>query len=919
MMRMRHWTLRCVGTPAIVAALALLPALLAGCSSSADVTDGPTDYHRPAQMPAGDDGAGADDAAAADEPATADAPVMAGDDAADEAFASEALGAELEGLTEAQRREVTELDQTARYILERARRELAEGQLVRARQRLSMILDRLSEAAMTYDALKVRRDEVRRVYNEVASMIAETTSVTDTEASELSARAQQAVIQAKLRLREAEQLMAEGKYEEAEWAYMNAKAIGRHGVQSPALDAVVDEKYIDDRIREARELNRKLRFEEQKNQEDILRKQILEQVRKNEAQKQETLEKLWGDALANMNLGRYDTAAFYCRQIVAADPNFKQAQEMLEAIEDLRTRKLQDDVRIKRQRAYRRLWLDWVESKVPLTGDPVRFPGSAEWARILERAEQMATTTAESAAVAQTRNKLDTSVMNRNFEQTPMLDVIKDLRASTGVQIQLSGEARLEAEDTFIDLPAQGLSAADTLQLLADTAAMRYIIRATGVVTLSLEDEEFFDTDNLVIKLHDVRDLTVPVKDFPGVRIRLRDNESEVGGGFGGLKFGDDDDDQIEEIELDLLPELIVESVVPEAWEDGGGLGTIFPIGGQLLVRTTPDVHNEIRGFLSELREVSGIVITISARFITVDDMMISDFGIDWRGLGGQSPGNTVLLDDVTTREPDFAGGLNDNGSNAIPPGAAIAGLFFNSGTPDAARDIRGRTENVFDTALGSVLRTTGGLGLQYTIFEQNDKQFQLVLNALEKHLNATVLVAPRLSAFNTQRADLTVVNQVAYVRDFTITTAASAAIADPVVDRISDGLVLDVKPTVSNDRRFVTIELQPTIAELARPIPTFTTTLGGANSTPVTIQLPELVVQSLQTTVMCPDGGVVVVGGLKSVRDVDRESTIPLLGDIPILGALFRRKGRSLENRSVIVVCRADITDLREHEQQRP
>jgi MSHA biogenesis protein MshL len=69
----------------------------------------------------------------------------------------------------------------------------------------------------------------------------------------------------------------------------------------------------------------------------------------------------------------------------------------------------------------------------------------------------------------------------------------------------------------------------------------------------------------------------------------------------------------------------------------------------------------------------------------------------------------------------------------------------------------------------------------------------------------------------------------------------------------------------------------------------------------------------------MCPDGGLVVVGGFKAIRDVDRESTTPIIGDIPILGNLFKRKGRSLENRSLIVILKAEVTDLLEQEERMP
>jgi general secretion pathway protein D len=195
--------------------------------------------------------------------------------------------------------------------------------------------------------------------------------------------------------------------------------------------------------------------------------------------------------------------------------------------------------------------------------------------------------------------------------------------------------------------------------------------------------------------------------------------------------------------------------------------------------------------------------------------------------------------------------------------------------------------------------------------------QINLVITAVQKKKKARILTAPRLTAFNTQRANITIVNQIPYIQDFELNVATTAAIANPVIDTILDGMVLDVKPTVSNDRRFVTVEVQPTVAELLLPIPTFTTTLGPTST--VTIQIPEIKLQTAQTTVRVPDGGAVVIAGLKTVRDKYHESGVPILSDIPLLGVLFRRQGRNKEQFNLVIVVHAKIIDLNDEELRRP
>ena len=80
-------------------------------------------------------------------------------------------------------------------------------------------------------------------------------------------------------------------------------------------------------------------------------------------------------------------------------------------------------------------------------------------------------------------------------------------------------------------------------------------------------------------------------------------------------------------------------------------------------------------------------------------------------------------------------------------------------------------------------------------------------------------------------------------------------------------------------------------------------------------IQLPELRLQGAQTTVRVPDGGTVVVGGLKTIRDVDRQSETPFLSHIPIISLFMGRKGRSTEKSNLIIIVQARVIDLDDSE----
>jgi type II secretory pathway component GspD/PulD (secretin) len=191
-------------------------------------------------------------------------------------------------------------------------------------------------------------------------------------------------------------------------------------------------------------------------------------------------------------------------------------------------------------------------------------------------------------------------------------------------------------------------------------------------------------------------------------------------------------------------------------------------------------------------------------------------------------------------------------------------------------------------------------------------------VHAIEKSVNATEVMAPELTVFNTERAYVSVINEVSFLQDFDVDVANTAFIANPTIGVLQEGVVLDVRPTISYDRKFVTLDVRASVAKLARPIPTFTTTLGGF-STAVTFQLPSLQVQNANTTVIVPDGGSVILGGLKTVNYQNQKAEVPWLAKIPVVGILFRDKGVDDESKSLVILVKANIRDLSKYREAAP
>ena len=404
-----------------------------------------------------------------------------------------------------------------------------------------------------------------------------------------------------------------------------------------------------------------------------------------------------------------------------------------------------------------------------------------------------------------------------------------------------------------------------------------------------------------VVKVHDVKDLIFGLTDFIGPRINrirlLEELEDEDGAGQYGT-IGE----AVQIIDIEDLSNLIRDTIAPASWDREGV--SIDPGEGNLIVRQTAEVQEEIQAFLEDLRQFNSALVLIESKFLSVTDNFIQEIGNDFRGLDNR------VLEDVTNGLEDMAslgldnGGSGTSGTNAA--GAPSSGFFFDDGLDGA---FSATTQNLFESSLGNSLSTIGGLSFQLTFLD--DAEVSSILRAVEKSEQSQVVQNQMLSVHDSQRAYVTVINQRAYIQDFDVEVAQFQAVADPTVNVLSEGIVLDVRPTILDNRKWLRLEIQPTVARIVS-LRSFSTTLGG-NTAPVEFQLPELEVQSVNTSAFLPDGGSLLLGGLSRIRNVERRAEVPWIGRVPLLGFLFKSEGYNDERESLMILVKATITDGRE------
>ena len=641
-------------------------------------------------------------------------------------------------------------------------------------------------------------------------------------------------------------------------------------------------------------------------QEDAVAK-LRENEELERQRKDEIVSTILVQAIDAFDDAKYEESLELAEEVLARDPRNEKAEEIRNASFRASRRQHRADY-VERKREEFAKWREYLNQlRVPWT-HVITLPDAERWREITELRKGrggLDISSKISPSELALRESLRTTFVvlpdiSDEESVTAVVDIIRQYTSLPLVVDPAAEQAVLDEGAVFnLNLENQ-ITVEQALNILSHEApdAITWTIRHDAVLVTTKEKAR----GKPVIKNHDVQDLVFPLTDFTGPRInRIRlldelDEDEDGGGPFGGILESE------RLIEIDELATLIQTNVAVNTWDEDGV--SIEPGEGFITIVHSPDVQNQVWAFLEDLRRFNASLVTIESKFMTVGDNWIQEIGVDFRGLDG------VDITDITNGLEDMASrGLDNGGSGSDGQGAAgppSSGWFYDDGGDG---DFRGRTENFFGEGLGKALSTIGGMTFQLTFL--NDLQLSAILRAVEKTSQFQLVNSQILSVHNTQRAYVTVINQRAFIQDFDVEVAQFQAVADPQINVLHEGVVLDVRPTILQNRKSLLLEIQPTVATVVA-LRDFSSTLGG-NTSPVEFQLPELAVQSVNTSAILPDGASILLGGLSSVRNIERRAEVPWLGRIPLLGFLFKSEGYSDEKESLMILIKAHINDVRE------
>ncbi len=297
---------------------------------------------------------------------------------------------------------------------------------------------------------------------------------------------------------------------------------------------------------------------------------------------------------------------------------------------------------------------------------------------------------------------------------------------------------------------------------------------------------------------------------------------------------------------------------------DGDGRSVVVsPQAGLVTVRALPDEIRAIRTYLETTEQHVQRQVVLEARIIEVilDDEYQQ--GIDWA--------NIVANIEST--------GLTLSTSGQLPGNAVSASM--------------------------------GGV----TSLSIVNQDFNGVLRWLDTQGNVQVLSSPRVTATNNQKAVFKVGDDEYFVTDVSSSTTTTATTTSSTPDieltPFFSGIALDVTPQINGNGQ-VMLHVHPSVIDTQEQEKVLT-----INGESIVLPLAQSNIRESDTVIRANSGEIVVIGGLMQSIIRDTQSQTPLLGDVPIVGNLFKNKQQREYKKELIILIKPTVVEANTWKQQ--
>lgn len=320
----------------------------------------------------------------------------------------------------------------------------------------------------------------------------------------------------------------------------------------------------------------------------------------------------------------------------------------------------------------------------------------------------------------------------------------------------------------------------------------------------------------------------------------------------------------------------------------GGGtderMVMVTPQAGMIVVKAMPHELNAVRDFLerSELSVKRQVI--LEAKIIEVELNEGFDAGINWGQIGGQLAHARNITDGFD---------INSGSAAAVNKWRSITETFTYTDGEGNVQTVSIPSREATGSTFASLLRV-------------ND--VTKLLSLLETQGQVQVLSSPRVSTVNNQKAVIRVGSDEYFVTGISSNTTSNVAsvTSTPNIELspFFSGISLDVTPQISENGEVI-LHIHPVVSEVSDQLKVFT--VGDENfSLPLALRG----IRESDSIVKAANGQIIVLGGLMQERNSNLDGKRPVLGDIPVVNALFRTKNKRRVKTELVILLRPIVVD---------
>ncbi|OHB58533.1 MAG: hypothetical protein A2Y07_05005 [Planctomycetes bacterium GWF2_50_10] len=613
-----------------------------------------------------------------------------------------------------------------------------------------------------------------------------------------------------------------------------------------------------------------------------------------EIERQQRVDELMKKAIALQRDQRYEDSLAQLDLLLAIDPHNEQATVMHRTLGDMVEFRKQLEVQAKINQQTMESMLEVDKANIPYS-DEITYP--KDWREISSRRVE-GVAAGSSPADAEVYKQLVKVVdLSRFSPDMTFGDAIEVLRTSVEPALRivvlwkdLSENADITRNTQINMEPVSQVPVGKALDLLLRSVSgglveLGYLVE-DGVITIATKTSL---PEKLVQDSYDITDLLDPAANFESDLTQTGLGEITQSGGTGGGGGGGGGSNRQQSSsnrnQQDMTSEtavatraqevvnLIEQTIEPDKWVAAGGTGSMYIYAGKrLIVNQTPEIHKLIAKLIESLRSNLGQQVSIEARFLLVSEAFLEDIGVD----------ADFIINAGDHWDPIQ---VNQGSINNVTPTSSLAG--------SDALNLRTGYGNIMD-----------------------DLQASFLIKATQTHENTSSLEAPRVTVLSGESATMRVTIDKSYVSNIEFEQSSTTGdnpiqfiTANQDISTLTSGVILNVTPTISADKKYVILRIQTNttaLLSLQEYLAEAVDQSGNLIQRPMFI--PELETTEIQTRVSVPDKGTLLLGGQKITSEDEKESGVPMLSKIPVVGRLFSNRTTQREHRILLILVTPTI-----------